>query len=72
VIVDRKIALIVDSGGFMLVTLDQLGNRGTIFTSVDLEETLRMGAQILGYSLVLPISGAGAYCQLCGAENRPE
>lgn len=54
---NEKLALIVEFSFFSVRRIDQWGGQSTVFSSPDLRECLAEASKILGYPLVLPISG---------------
>ena len=53
----EKLALVVEFGCFSVRRTDLWGGQSTVFRSPDLRECLAEASNILGYPLVLPISG---------------
>ena len=52
-----RIALIIDGDRFEVRRMDAAGNQNTISGSSDLAECLSFASKMVGYPLVIPISG---------------
>lgn len=57
VVMNERIALVVEYGDFIVRVTDAWGNNRDIYRFSSLEECLRQAQMMLGHPIVIPISG---------------